>query len=866
MNDGQSDVDVPVTRRSFLGSAAGAGMVASLASWGEGGPTREDLLVSQRVQSTPYPESPYIVTAHGAPLFVGKLGWERPPEKQLVQTYRQTHTDLLDYHRLLWPHRSSVHLPPDVEGQIEFALNERLPGTSGQTPYVVANEDEQREKYGWIREHNDWRYPDGSPVERVSGIFAMGIDGSLQGTDVQGRGRRVPSVFASGAADLFLFTTISAMARGFVGEFYDSVTVPRRLGLDFSEWAQAAFRSHLSGLGNDRLDELGVEDPASFDVRAAFRERGIEPGQVDDPATDALYREFCMFHHRGLRAHVRSIRNGLLDELPERRSANRAVLYANQFIGDKFYGSVAPSIYLGDEFDLVNIEDDRTLPPEHVRDFVYKTMESASRGEKPVLVEGEMHQAPNTGPQKLRGLDPTRTYTSLMRLQIAEAYANGVPRKLSMTSWANIERSKTATHWVSADGMIPEELRSFADFLWTRKRYLADTEMDGDVALLLSMPTFLWTAAPQWGRQSRRAGDALRGCAKLLREAGIPYDVRILGHERLWDDAGQLDSLADYDAVVLPASVSLGERHREALEAVLDSGGRVVVTDGTPARDEWYEEMPFELGDRADVFDVGEAGVERTQKGTTVSAFVDGVRPLKSVDVAPPAKLGVTRRRQADPDRLHVHLLNYDYSPAEDAVASVESPTVTVRRIGFEPAVARWESPAGSEPVTIESVEGGVRVQLPTVETWGFLSLAAEPDGLQSPTSAAEVRDRLDAMEERIDASVPESSTEELAHTRAEVVLDEARTAFEAGAYELVPRRLERASTALKTMSAETEAGPSPATSRNPTTVPTSTTSASNIETEAATPGFDLLAGVLGIIAAIARHRWFRRSVDEHDR
>lgn len=678
---------------------------------------------------------------------------------------------------------------------------------------------------------------------------------------MQGRGIRIPSVFAPGARDIALFTAVSPLVRGFVGVFYDSVTAPRRVGLDFSEWAQAAFRAHLSGLDGDRLDDLDVGDPESFDVRAAFRERGIEPGQVDDPATDPLYREFCLLHHRGLKAHVRSIREGLGSELSGHRDERRAVFYANQFVGDRFHLSVAPAIYLGDEFDVVNIEDDRTLPPEHVRDFVYKLMESAARGEKPALVEGEMHQAPNTGPEKLRGLDPTRTYTGLMQLQIAEAYANGVPRKFSMTSWSNVEQEKTATHWARSDGTIPEELRTFADFLWTRKRHLADTAMDGDVALLLSMPTFLWTSAPQWGRRSERPGDALRGCAKLLREAGIPYDVRVLGHERLWDDADQLDSLASYDAVVLPASVNLGDRHREALADVLEVGGRVVVTDGRPTRDEWYEETPFELADREGVFEVGDAGVERTRSGAASSAFVEALAPVRSVEVEPREKLGVTRRRQSDPERLHVHLLNYDYSPEADAVEPVQSPTVTVSRVGFEPEAARWESPAGSGEVSLESVEDGVRVQLPTVETWGFLSLSAEPDGLRSPVPESEAGERLDAVAARADAVDPEDSTDEVTMTRAEAVLGEARTAFEAEAYELVLDRVDRATTVLDSLSVETS---------TPTGDPSGTATAadriddsSGTATETAQPGFGLLAGLAGLLAAIAGGRVLRGSRED---
>lgn len=838
---------LPLSRRGFLG-ATGLGVVSALA-------VGDDVAAQTADDPPEYPVQPFLVTAHGAPYFRpgGSLGWKSTTAMERVRTIRGLHPNLLDFRRLLWVRGSSVPLPPGVQGQREFSLTEGLPGTAGQTPYIRIGDVQFPDRYDYLRNDRDWTFPDGSPVETRRDILAEDIHGEPHGYNVQAEGIGIASVFCPAILDILTAEAAGAFDAGFVAMFYDSVTTPRVQGLDASRWAHAAFREHLGTLPADRLDTLDVSDPGSFDIRQALEGANVLPGSDRHPATEPIYREYTLFHHQGVKSLVEAYHRWIADTYPARADQRQAFLYANHYVGDRLHGSVAASLYTTDPVDTITVEDDRTKPPDYQRAFVYKLFDAAGRGDKPVLFEGEMHDAPGPG-DKLRGLDPSRTYPTLMRLQIGEAYAHGVPRKLSLTSWGNIHVDDIATHWIQPDGTVPNTLRSFADFLFVNRRFLAGAESGANIAVVYSMPTNVWETAPQWGRYDERQGDSFRGACRTLTDAHLPYDVRIFGHERLWNDDDQLAGLDRYDAVVLAGHTALADRHAEALEEVLRSGGIVVVSGDPPERDEYYRERdrPLFDRDRAIVLD-GNPARRRVTEGRTANVLVEAVRSAATVTISPGASLGVSRLQQRGPERVLVHLVNYDWTEDTDEMNPVSGVSVSIVDVPFEVGAARFVSPQNETELEIEGSDDGISVTVPAVVEWGFIvfarsaaDLAPDSDEGTVRATAEELRDRLSEARERLEAP---SQNRPL--VRAELLVEEVELAVDAGAFDLADDRAEVAQTGMDRLYGETGIAEKATPTKSGSTPSAGTESGAT--SSGGMPGFTLLSGLVAAVVVAVR-------------
>ena len=775
---------IQLTRRQLLASSVGS--VAALAA----GPRPVSASTHSDVVS-PFPESPYIVPAHGAPLFRGRAnyGWDSLDDGDRIRLIRGLHPDVADFRRLIWIESPDDGLPPGAAQQARFSSRGGVPGTSAQTIYVDADPTEAESQWGRVRRVNDWTYPDGTPVENPTELFAEKLDGAKQGYGVQSNGIGIPSVFAPGTLDILMMGAEKAFEEGFSAMFLDSTTTPRLLGLDFSPWAQAAFRNHLATLSSERIEELDISDPSTLDVREAFRNRGLSTSDDQHPATDPLYREYLLFQHEGLQALLASYKERIDTGFPDRESRT-TFLYGNQYIGDSLINAPAAALHVSEILDFVNIEDNRTLPPDIIREPVYKLLRASAKGDKPVLFEGQMHDQPGSA-ESLRGLDPTKRYHTLQRLQLAEAYANGVPRKLPLTSWGNIEADNTVTHWVRKDGTIPKELQSFADFLWTNERLLRPTTPDNNVAVVCSIPTLLWENAPQWDRSPERHLDAFRGVCTLLREARIPYDVIIFGHTRLYDDAPHLEKLSDYDSIVLPGITSIADRQVAALRDATNDDGTVITSTTVPDRDESYRPQTREwLTDDAVTNLTDDPGLVRTRENRTTGSLVGAIAGSAGITLDEASEVAVNRLRTADPETLQIHLINYAYDSATDSIKSVEDLTMSIpdSSISFDPVAATYIAPDLRTNVDIEKTGDTVSITIPQLDEWGFVVLAPDPDAVSPPGNENTARNHLSMLTDRIERAKehPDVLSDERPFIRASVFLQEAQVALEAETYHKV--------------------------------------------------------------------------------
>lgn len=271
---------------------------------------------------------------------------------------------------------------------------------------------DDREWYDNLPDAEKFTWPDGSVVTDFYDLAGVTFTGSPHGRPGEWI---IPSPFAPGTKNLLTQPAIRFLEAGFASVNFDATIYPRLEGLDFSRWAQASFRSYLSDQSAETLDEWGIENPETFDMREYIRSNDLEPGMDGTPAANPVVREYTLHHHRTVKTlwhtvtdHVTSLEY----PAPEIGTTPNA---------DPLWNAPVAGIYLHDAFDVVGFEDRMpTIPPEFVRDELYKLGLAAGRYDK--LPTNHEAEVPEFAVSDL-GFDPDIRYTTLMRLQAAEAYA-----------------------------------------------------------------------------------------------------------------------------------------------------------------------------------------------------------------------------------------------------------------------------------------------------------------------------------------------------------------------------------------------------------------------------------------------------------
>ncbi len=686
------------------------------------------------------PQDPHLVTAHGVPPLLEHRGWESADRDAVVESILDLDPDLFGSQAL------TGFAGPPLETHVAhrhqevalFASEHGLPHSLGFHPNLEVNTVADA-WYDDLPEERKWTRPDGTTVSHPRELAGRDFDGGPHAVAPDGS-VVVPSVFAPGTFDLMARTGAQIYQLGVTHMWIDGLGFARLKGNDFSEWAQTAFREHLETLPDDRLAELGVSNPSRFDVTSYLREEGVDPfSGVETPAIDPVYREFTRFQHR----HNKEF----LLELADRCQAGAPDAVAEA--GTRFYGNLGGlstpmpvDIYASDAADVIAVEADPTVPPVRPNDVTVKTARAAGRFEKPVRVVGKLHKIREM--DTLTGLDPTEQYPTLMQFQVAQGYAHGGVRNLSLTSWADVPNDSVVNNWVRSDGSIPDVLQEFTDFVRSHERFLDDAQEANRAVLAVSLPTLVWQRAPQWEQYVPAHSRAVRAAAAALRREHVPYDVVILDDPSLWEAPEQYGRLGEYDLVVLPGVEAMSDQQVDAVEEAVGVGTAVVATGGGPSRNLEYEPRDdvrtvLQEADAATIIDenlTGNGDDSRTRalrealsdRGQQVALGTDG-------DVS----VNVTRR--ADGDGVVVHLLNFEYDPETDSMPTRSNLDVTVRGLPFAPEAATFYSPSGAADLEIESDGTAASVTVPRLEVWGFVVFdAGTGAGQDADESTAESR------------------------------------------------------------------------------------------------------------------------------
>lgn len=735
-----------------------------------------------------YPSNPFVITEFGAQYFNDhdNFGWSPEPPREERRTILKLHPDVQELNPLTQFKDGRINtISP---GQLDFALDVGLPSTAGWNINIKIGE--KAERYRPIMERNAWSYPDGRALDSPDDILARKFDGTPQFADYTDMG--VPSVFAPGCLDLLVEVTAQRLEQGFTGIWIDDIVYFRRYGLDFSPWARVAFQDHLGSLSDTRLAELGIDRPMSFDIKRYLKDQNLTPQDAVDPRQDAVFREYQLHHHLGIKNLFGGLRRATRDRFPERTKRNDIKFFGNLGLGVgpktlRVGATRAPSVYSNDHFELINTE---LFPTVRNHNYItYKLLLAIGNYRKVAKTKGTLAEPPSR--QDREDLDPESHYPMLQRFQVAEAYAMGVIQKLPLTT-ITFSADESITHWIRGDGSVSDRLQTFIDFLWAHKRMLTATNPANPVAVVFSLPDRIWHYVPQWGIEKTAEQallDSFAGSGAILHGDHIPFDTLVFGHPKLWDDTLQLDRLADYEAVVLPAVRTVTERQLSALHEYVRADGTVIVSGDPPSRTAGYNPR----SELHAVFDHENVVVLESNPGKQQVAHGQGGRDLlealhasgiTSVSVDDVDSLTVNRVEQSDPSRMIIHALNREYSRESDRFTPREDVRLRVSKPAWDIGAARYYSPQGTQDLDVADDGETVTVVIPELVEWGFVVFVGDPSHLSGAVSEAEASERVSAARQRLEAARESGRNWSLPFVNAEVHADSAEMALEYGAYD----------------------------------------------------------------------------------
>jgi hypothetical protein len=295
----------------------------------------------------------------------------------------------------------------------------------------------------------------------------------------------------------------------------------------------------------------------------------------------------------------------------------------------------------------------------------------------------------------------------LFRLSLFEAAALGANMSVPYGSWMGsvIEDSFYAPHGLASEVQA---------FLADNDRLFARRTVN-DVAVVFSVEStreLIGRADASDNITNARDESVVvpyRVATSTLANAAVPYDVVIFPDGVTAEDRSTAEALARFSTLVLPDVLALTDGQVAALEGYLDAGGTVVVTD------RFGENLPPAVRSRL----LGHDGV-RSASTSALDELLPHGRQVET-DISAAANI-----QQLADGSYALHLVNYDYDPAADAVREV--PDVRLRvRLPKDRERATVVASDGSRTVLDLQHEDGAHTV--TLDSLGVYSIVVFHDG-----------------------------------------------------------------------------------------------------------------------------------------
>lgn len=727
-----------------------------------------------------------ILLSEGLPFFTN-TGWERGDHEDVAALFHSLHPDgyITGFYtgRAGPPPFSPIISKMEQKGRI--CLREGIPMATNRGYEVSAD------LTPWLK----WERKNGRLDEY--GIDFVDDPKALAGETFEGEKHTIhstylPSVFAKPIVDILSSNPGEMVKLGNAGSFIDHIGAARMNGSDFSPWAREAFRSYLSDLPRARQSELGIDDPSSFDMRSYIETAGIQPHAGENPFEDPVFREYVRFHHKTIKRVVNGYVEEIHNSVPDAENG-RVNVWGNQRLGPDLVQAVP--FYLADEFDVICIEDEATIPPDFIRDSVYKIGRSMGRYEKNVFVFGSVKSF-RPIVQEL-DLDTEMYRPTLMRIRLAEGYANGAIKTVSLTG-GGTEKDGVANRWVRDDFEIDESLQSMIDFVWAHEPYLKDVQPDHRVALIYSLPTAIWSSEPLWFEDRNQHRESFKGAAATLTANQIPYDVIGFGHSELWTDSDQLSRLSDYEIIILPQVECISDTQVTALRDGLPNGSNVIVSGQIPDRTENFEpradiESLFEDEPGVRILTDDPASEGASEGGGKLIATIDELS-TRQVEIDR-TDVGINIMRQPGENRLLVHLVNYAYDQDSDDITVGRDVSLTLRDLPIAPELVRWYDDTGITALDPGISGGELELTIPALHEWGFVLVAEGDEATLDAGDVDQANDHIKSAKNTVSSALEEDRVKRI--SKAKTSVHRATVAAEYGRHDLAVREATKAEEAV---------------------------------------------------------------------
>ena len=264
----------------------------------------------------------------------------------------------------------------------------------------------------------------------------------------------------------------------------------------------------------------------------------------------------------------------------------------------------------------------------------------------------------------------------------------------------------------------------------------------------------------------------LSASARFLEEQHTPYEVLILGHPDIFDDAPQLDRLSRYKELIIPNADCISDRQAKTISDWVRQGGHLVLWGEVGTRDEELRRRPSPVFTEL-INNPGKGKVKSTAASTpledvkTGNSFelseayrrkVPGAEeklakllsqetPLVETSLPPLLWLNVWQHG-AGP-MMSVQMVNYEIDYEKDTVATRKDFSIRLRvPDGVTYARADYfftdyftpnAAPPASKQLPFTQKDGYVEVKIPHLEIFGTVVFSSEKE-LEARTAAAETR------------------------------------------------------------------------------------------------------------------------------
>lgn len=471
---------------------------------------------------------------------------------------------------------------------------------------------------------------------------------------------------------------------------------------DFSDWYLKAFNQYLGQKYDAQiLRSWGIADPLTFDFKGYLLRSYVSTATannddghpffitdpLDKPLRDPIVRAWVKFSyrtlidfHQELSAHAK--------EYGQKAGKPYVPYFGNLYLGHPSVqlSQANPSVILGQVMDIVQIESEPAVPPLRLT-TIYKVGLAMGGYRKPVWGLHAPYYGYNYEPKLPLSAD--RSYVGLLELYVAEVYAAGAVPEIDLGGWPGMLSPYGL--FVTEDGDTLQGVVRYLDFVSKHQDIFLGAKPSSEVALLYSIPTFMWHDQSLWGIGYDDQTAAFVGFARAMEESQIPYDVLIFGHPEFWDDAQALDSLSRYKTVVLPFVDCIDDAQVEAIKRFAETGGNLIAVGAVPVYDEDYvlrEELPLTqtnvplgklkfvpLSTLTEYYQnsISNAHYDTDNRNRIVSPFENA----RQVTTNASQDVGINIFNQGS--RTIVHLVNYAYDAETDQIAPKKNISLKIR-------------------------------------------------------------------------------------------------------------------------------------------------------------------------------------------